>query len=440
MNAKVIIDRVLEKGFDEAEVFYMKSNSLKFEVFESKVDSYSLSEHQGYSLRMIVNNKLGYAYSEDTDEQSIDNLIENCIQNAKCSDKETNLELTHPQEYENVQTYYSQLAEVSYQEKRDCIVEFEKKLKQSDSRISKVMLKYGETKSEIQICNTKNLDIKSHQNMGYILTQIVAVENGQSVVDYEVKPLFEFKRDDILNEVAYISKNIIDKLSPSRIPSGHYPCIIKNTAFANLLSTMTSIFSLDFVNKDLSVLKQSLNQQVFNNKISMIDNPHLNRGVKTCNFDSEGNKTHVKKLVSNGVLKMFINDQKSANEANVKPTGNGFKGAYNSKVSVQMTNFYIEAANQSLDEMISKIDEGVLIDNFGGLHAGVNSLTTEFSLQSSGFYIKNGKIEKPISLITIAGNFIELLNQVEMVGDDLKFDLSIGSPSIYFKSVAVSGE
>ena len=87
------------------------------------------------------------------------------------------------------------------------------------------------------------------------------------------------------------------------------------------------------------------------------------------------------------------------------------------------------------------MEQGVIITDITGLHAGLNPISTEFSLQSSGFYVEHGKIVKPINLITVAGNFMDAMKEIEAVGNDLKFSYSgIGAPSIKFKELAISGE
>ena len=65
-------------------------------------------------------------------------------------------------------------------------------------------------------------------------------------------------------------------------------------------------------------------------------------------------------------------------------------------------------------------------------------------MSASGYEILNGKIERPVNLITIAGNLYEVFNNIEDIANDLKFTVGangyIGSPSIKLKSLSVAGE
>jgi len=90
------------------------------------------------------------------------------------------------------------------------------------------------------------------------------------------------------------------------------------------------------------------------------------------------------------------------------------------------------------------MDSGIMITELQGLHSGLNSISGDFSLAALGFEIKGGKIDRPVEQITVAGNYFELLKNIEEVGSDLKFGLPgeayIGSPSLKIKKLAIAGE
>ena len=93
------------------------------------------------------------------------------------------------------------------------------------------------------------------------------------------------------------------------------------------------------------------------------------------------------------------------------------------------------------EEMIKTMKKGVIVTNLNGLHAGLNPVSTEFSLQSEGFYVEDGVIVKPINLFTISGNFLDMMKHIKMVGNDCKMGMSgVGTPSILFETIAVSGK
>ncbi|MDC4404463.1 metallopeptidase TldD-related protein, partial [Acinetobacter baumannii] len=91
--------------------------------------------------------------------------------------------------------------------------------------------------------------------------------------------------------------------------------------------------------------------------------------------------------------------------------------------------------------IIKDIDEGLMVTSFAGLHSGANSVTGDFSLAAKGFYIKEGKKVFPVEQITVAGNYFDLLKDIEVIGEDLEFPMSsIGSPSVVIKELSVAGK
>lgn len=112
-----------------------------------------------------------------------------------------------------------------------------------------------------------------------------------------------------------------------------------------------------------------------------------------------------------------------------------------SPAGVMPTNMYIEEGEYSLEDMISSIDEGILITDIQGLHAGINATSGDFSLSSNGYLIKHGKIIKPVNQITIAGNFYKILKDIKALGKDTRFSFLgtnyFGSPSIKIDSLVL---
>ena len=107
-------------------------------------------------------------------------------------------------------------------------------------------------------------------------------------------------------------------------------------------------------------------------------------------------------------------------------------------------NFHFENGSFSQEQLFEKMENGVYITALYGLHAGINSISGDFSLMAEGFTIKDGKIDKPVNQITIADNFFDLLMKVEALGNDIDYfspDSShTQSPSLLIPDVSVAGE
>ena len=104
-------------------------------------------------------------------------------------------------------------------------------------------------------------------------------------------------------------------------------------------------------------------------------------------------------------------------------------------------NFYLQPGELNLKQMMKKMKRGLVITQMSGLHAGLNPISGDFSAQSSGFLVEDGKISRPVTLIVVSGNFLKMMNEVEAVGSDLEISYQgIGAPSVWFKGLPVSGK
>ena len=95
------------------------------------------------------------------------------------------------------------------------------------------------------------------------------------------------------------------------------------------------------------------------------------------------------------------------------------------------------------EELLAELDCGLIISDLEGLHAGVDAVSGDFSLKAAGFLVEHGAVVRPVSNITVAGNFIALMKDVIALGNDLRFALPQGgyfaSPSMLAERISVAG-
>lgn len=174
--------------------------------------------------------------------------------------------------------------------------------------------------------------------------------------------------------------------------------------------------------------------------VSLIDDPLLPDGMASRPFDAEGVPSSAHTVVENGVFQTFLYDLKTAHKDGVATTGNANRASAASSVHVAPSNFYLKPGGKSFDALLEGIGEGIVITEVSGLHAGANPVSGDFSLLSKGYTFRNGKRDKAVEQITVAGNFYELLKSVQELANDLAFPRGgIGSPSVDVGELSISG-
>ncbi len=450
MEMKSFIDKIFaagkKLGLGDMEVYYSTGNSLSLKVFEKELDGYSLSESEGLSLRGVYNGKMGYSYTEKVDESSIDLLVKNVLENATVIDSDDE-EIIYEgsKEYKKVDTFNSNLENIEEIEKIKFVKLLEEEAFKIDNRITSVeTCVYGDGYAETIMSNTKGLYLHDKSNIAYTYVVVVAKQGDDIKTGMAYRTGNDFSKFEAKQIAEEAVHEALSLLGAKSIKSGDYAVVIRNSAAADLLEAFTGIFSAENVQKNLSLLKGKLNEKIGSEKFTLIDDPFMEQGLACRSFDGEGVACRYKKVVEKGVLKTYFHNLKTSKKDGIETTGNASKGSYKSSIGIAPSNFYVEKGEKSLDEIISSMESGVLITELQGLHSGLNSVSGDFSLAALGYEIKGGKITRPVEQITVAGNYFDLLNNIEETGTDLKFGLPgeayIGSPSIKIKKLAIAGE
>ncbi|MFA9423162.1 MAG: TldD/PmbA family protein [Sedimentibacter sp.] len=450
MEMKPYIEKIFaagkKSGLDDMEVYYSTGSSLSLKVFQKELDGYSLSESEGLSLRGVYNGKMGYSYTEKVDDSSIDLLVKNVVENATVIDSDDEEYIYEgSKEYKKVDTFNPNLENIHEIDKIKFVKQLEEEAFKVDNRIATVeTCVYGDGFGETIMSNTKGLYLHEKSNIAYTYVVVVAKEKDdiKTGMAYRTGNDFsKFEAKEIAEEAVHEALSLLGAKS---IKSGEYAVVIRNSAAADLLEAFAGIFSAENVQKNLSLLKGKLSEKIGSEKFTLVDDPFMDEGLASRSFDGEGVACSYKKVVEKGVLKTYLHNLKTSKKDGIKTTGNASKGSYKSSIGIAPSNFYVEKGEKSLDEIISSMKSGVLITELQGLHSGLNSVSGDFSLAALGYEIQEGKITRPVEQITVAGNYFELLNNIEETGTDLKFglpgDAYIGSPSLKIKKLAIAGE
>lgn len=440
---KELFSKAQEEGFSEYEVYYVDRESLSISVYKDEVEKYNLNNSAGLSFRGKFGDRIGYSYTEILDEDAIEMLVKKAKENVLAiENNDIQFIYEEDKEYKEISTYHEELEDIPADKLINIAISMEKEAKKycnkvesfSGCSVSYSSGKYG-------IINSKGLNLSNKSNLltAYVVPIVKDLDKMYDGCGYVVaKSLNDVKPDKIAKMGV---DEALSKIGGTSIASGNYKVIINNEAMVSLLSTFAGIFSGDAVQKGLSLLKDKEGEIIAADIVNLVDDPHLEDGLASVSFDDEGVATLKTYLIKNGKLNSLLHNLKTANKAGVKSTGNGFKSSYASPISVSPTNFYIEPGINSLEEMTKKINKGLIITDFAGLHSGANSITGDFSLAAKGFYIEDGIKTHPVEQITVAGNFFTLLNNIEEIGSDLKFPMSsVGSPSIVIKELSIAGE
>ena len=217
-----------------------------------------------------------------------------------------------------------------------------------------------------------------------------------------------------------------------------YKTILNEKVTASLLRFYLINANAENVQKNSSLFIGKLNEQIASSKVTILDAP-LTKNVFYSYYDDEGVAKYNKPIIEKGVLKTYLYNLSTAAKDGVTSTGNAV--ASNGKISIAPSQVVLKPGRKTLEELMLDVKDGIYLTEVTGLHAGMNPTSGDFSLQANGFIIKDGKIDSPLNLITVAGNLVDLFENVTSVGKDQELQLSGYTTSpIVVKNLAISGE
>jgi PmbA protein len=223
--------------------------------------------------------------------------------------------------------------------------------------------------------------------------------------------------------------------------SGQMPVVFTPKAvYGTLLPSLQSAFNGKLVLEGASPLSNDLGKQVFDERITIHDNPHASQGLGSSPMDDEGVPTQELTLVEAGTVQSFIYDLQTAALAGTQSTGHGQRGV-GSLPSPGLTNLVMAPGDVSPEEMIRQIPRGLLVDQTMGAWAG-NVLAGEFSGNVHlGYLIENGELVGRVKDTMVAGNVFDAFNHVEALGNDQEWVGGAAQLShVWFSSLGVAGK
>ena len=95
---------------------------------------------------------------------------------------------------------------------------------------------------------------------------------------------------------------------------------------------------------------------------------------------------------------------------------------------------------RSQAEIVSDIDDGLLVQSMQGLHSGVNPISGDFSTGAAGLLITNGEVGAPVREFTIASTLQRMLQDIIEIGGDLEWlPMRASGLSLVIRDVTMSG-
>lgn len=457
LDEKVIEDvlyAALSRGGDFAEIFVEDKHTRNIRLLGGKIENTVSGRDYGVGIRIFNGLNSIYAYTNDS---SYENLIKVAKTAANAlDDKIINININlMREETRKIHEIRTNFDDISINEKVDLLKEGYLAAKNYNSLISQVSVNYLEEDQNVLIANTDGLFKEDRRVRTRYAVQSIASKDGQMQTGFDApgKAMgFEFYDEiDVKKVGEEASRMAVVSVNADYIQSGQMPVIIHNN-FGGVLFHEACGHGLEaeHVSKNNSVFAGKESKLVASKLVTAIDDGTIPNAWGSSNIDDEGENTKKNILIEDGILKSYLIDKLNGRRMNKKPTGSSRRQSYKYAPTSRMNNTYIAPGKSTVEEMISNTDYGLFAKKLGG--GSVNPVTGEFNFAvMEGYIVKNGKIQSPVRGATLIGNGVEVLEKIDMVGNNLglgqgmcgassgSIPVNVGQPSIRVSSLTVGG-
>ncbi|MBM6860766.1 TldD/PmbA family protein [Clostridium saudiense] len=452
--AQRVLGRCLITGGDFAEIFEEDTINNTIGILNGKVENSVGGRSYGIGIRIFKGLKSVYAY---TNNNSLSSLLDVAYKAALAlgeAKEEKNIVLdctsiksAHPIIYIPSSIGINKkigVMKIAYNAAKDY-----------SSEISQVGVNYIDKEQNVLIANTEGLYVEDKRVRTRLTINSVASLNGENQTGFEGPgrhmgfEMFNYIDPEYYGKEA--SRIACTMLHAKNCPAGKMTVAIDN-GFGGVIFHEACGHSLEAtsVAKGNSVFTGKLGEQIASTKVTAIDDGTIPNAWGSLNIDDEGNKTQRNVLIENGILKSYMIDRLNGRRMGMAPTGSGRRQSYKYAPTSRMTNTYIANGDDSPEEIIKSISDGLYAKKMGG--GSVNPVTGEFNFAvSEGYIVKNGEIQEPVRGASLIGKGSEILMNIDMVGNNMtqgqgmcgsssgSIPTNVGQPMIRVSEITVGG-
>ncbi|WP_373045524.1 TldD/PmbA family protein [Vulgatibacter sp.] len=439
-----VVKRARRLGATQAEAYGERTREAAVRVREGEVEDLTQAEGKGLGLRVIVEGRLGFAYTSDFSDAALEEFVRRAVALAKVAAKDASNKLPDERALKSRNPelhglFDPEIEGLTTDWKIEAARTMERAGKAEDKRVSNFeSVGAGDFVADVAIHSSEGLHERYRGTYVYLFAAPVAKgDDGQLQTAYWVDYKRRLRDLETPEEIGRIAaRRAARMLGAKKVKTQRVPVIFEPTIAASFVAGIASAVNGDLVRKGSSFLGDKLGKRIAPESITVVDDGLLPGGISTAPFDGEGIATRRTPVIERGVLQNFLYDSATARKAKAKPTGNARRG-YSSLPGIGVTNFHLHAGDTPAQSIVKSVKNGLYVTAMLG--RGANTVTGDYSRGANGIWIRNGEFAEPVQEVTVAGHMLDMLQTIDAVGDDIDFRGSVGAPTIRFAELTVSG-
>lgn len=430
--AKWAVDYCLKSGADESGIAISNSRDIEIQFRDKKLEKLQESVQNSLNLQIYVNHKYSSHSTSDLRKDELKKFIEEAVSATKYLSEDQFRSLPDTKLYPtkldlDLKIKDKQYDNIESDERVKIASEIEKEAMSVSDKVISTTSGYYDTYYENVRIHSNGFEAESSGTVFSAGAEVTANDEGGGRPEDWFYASTHFNNEipspEILGKEA--AKRALRKIGQKKIESGNYMMLLENRTSARLLSVFSGAITARAIQQKSSFLDGMLDKKIASEKLTVIDNPFLEKGMGSRLFDGEGIAANKRVIIDKGILKCYLIDNYYGKKLGWEPNGGS------------VSNVVLEYGGKSFEELLKTIDKGIIITDFIGGNS--NSTTGDFSFGIVGLYVEKGQIIKPVNEMNISGNSKEVWNQLIEVGNDPYVYSSWRMPSLLFDGIQFSG-
>jgi PmbA protein len=434
----------LKNGADEAEAFWYQGLTTNVGIERGQIARSSRIVDRGLGVRVILNKAIGFSYTNILENKAaIEETIFRALSSAKASKPDKDWRgLPTKKSFASVEnTYDKYIVELHSEDLVKIASVMLDAAEKKDKRVFPIEGGAGASYLSTAIANSNGIISVDHGTI--IECSLAAIAHGKG----EVTPVcFEFNAERSYNiDPEWVGREAarlaISALNAKKVETKSTKVIFTQFALQQLLYyTLINAINADYVQRNQSAFKSKIGETVASEIVTIYDDGLFKGGLRTWRFDGEGVPQQKTLIIEKGILRNFIYDNYTAKKEGKESTGNATRAGYLSTPNVEATNFHLMTGDRSPEELVSEVDDGLLVYYLQGAHSS-NPASGEFSVVATpAWKMKNGEIVHATKGAMLAGNIFQVLKNVSAIADNERKIGQLISPWILVENVKVIGK
>jgi PmbA protein len=442
-TAQQAIDRAKTCGATAADAMIREDNSFSVTVRMGEVETLKEAISRSLMLRVFVGKRTATSHTSDLTPAVVQRLVDETVGMARLTSEDESGGLpeqaVHCESFPDLDLVDPSWEGLSPAERIDLAKRAEAAALSTDPAITNSEgASFDYTRSRAALANTLGFNgAYEATGAGLYCVPIAQSKDGMQR-DYWMSSARHRNDLESPEEIGRkAAERALRRLGARKIPTGSVPVIFDPLSARSLLGHLFDAISGSAIYRRSSFLIDQIGKSVAVENITIVDDALMPAGLGSSPFDDEGVPSQLTPIIENGVLRNYLHSAYTAKKLGSRPTGNGSRAA-SGTVTIGPTNFYLKPGKYAPAEIISSTDRGLYVVELIGF--GVNTVTGDYSRGAVGLWIENGKISHPVQEVTIASNLQDMLNNIEMIGNDVTFLGPIAAPTLKIRSMVISGD